>query len=635
MPRPDRIPGESLPGRGLGTRPNTGRSRSSEGGEGACGSGGFPVLIRILNKIADQVDEFTGTQVRLEAKIDSVSYEFNAMQKARKKAINKARKSVMEKDPSWGQGRKSVFGMEAFRSRSGESWGSSSNSAEDEKEYCRSRPISPRSACEAEAVQEEEVQPSPEPEVAEDVVVEGPEAMTRLVSADSQNAMAVQKGREAAEQVMELLFHGESLMDLPASNGRHTTRTKIPSSQTASLVCGWTKGEVDAFTDIVMAVVIILNSVSIAMSSDVYVEWVGWILIDAVFLIIFMLEMVLKVLVVGFKERYCGNDRLGSSLEAILVLADASQLIALMLGTDPLEDNSPSASLYRIARLVRLGRIARVFRIGFFNDFLKMINGMVGGTTTLLWSFLLTFIPVFLMAMTMRETLGRKGLPELGDDDMAQYFSSVPRSVFTVLRCALGDCNDESGRPLFVMASQTHGAGYGILYSAFVFIMTIGLFNVISAIYVETTLAHATFAEIHQRRERLQDQDLFAYCVCTLMKCIVKHSDTKELLTSKRLSSCPDIIANMQVSNELFDRAIRDKEARWALDKLDISTEDHLLLFGILDADNNKSMYFKEMITGLQKLRGESRRSDIVAVDLMVRSIQEKVDYLLDHWGLW
>lgn len=58
------------------------------------------------------------------------------------------------------------------------------------------------------------------------------------------------------------------------------------------------------------------------------------------------------------------------------------------------------------------------------------------------------------------------------------------------------------------------------------------------------------------------------------------------------------------------------------LEDLDISDEDQVDLFDTLDVDGGGTIDLNEMIVGISKLRGDARRSDIVGVGLVVRSIQ-------------
>merc|ERR1712232_830487 len=77
-----------------------------------------------------------------------------------------------------------------------------------------------------------------------------------------------------------------------------------------------------------------------------------------------------------------------------------------------------------------------------------------------------------------------------------------------------------------------------------------------------------------------------------------------------------------------MDDVVKNPEAIDALNALDIDPEDHKILSDILDPDQSGEITVAELVQGLKRLRGEPRRSDIITVDLMVRSLQRKMDEL-------
>merc|ERR1712190_721929 len=98
-------------------------------------------------------------------------------------------------------------------------------------------------------------------------------------------------------------------------------------------------------------------------------------------------------------------------------------------------------STFRILRIGRITRIVRVARLPMFTDFVMMINGAVGGLKTLLWAVVLIAVPLFVVGLVFRETLGR-------DDKMKgqENFATLPTAAFTLFRCVVaGDCNDKNG----------------------------------------------------------------------------------------------------------------------------------------------------------------------------------------------
>merc|ERR1712125_7198 len=58
---------------------------------------------------------------------------------------------------------------------------------------------------------------------------------------------------------------------------------------------------------------------------------------------------------------------------------------------------------------------------------------------------------------------------------------------------------------------------------------------------------------------------------------------------------------------------------------LDVSYDDQLFLFETLDADGSGTIELAELVLGLQKLRGEARRSDIVSLTIMIESMRRDI----------
>merc|ERR1712113_65129 len=89
-------------------------------------------------------------------------------------------------------------------------------------------------------------------------------------------------------------------------------------------------------------------------------------------------------------------------------------------------------------------------------------------------------------------------------------------------------------------------------------------------------------------------------------------------------------VSQLNITPELFDRLRSFREFQNILNDLDISDEDQLDLFDTLDVDGGGTIDLEEFIVGLSKLRGEARRSDIIGVNLIVRSIQSMMSRLVD-----
>jgi len=253
---------------------------------------------------------------------------------------------------------------------------------------------------------------------------------------------------------------------------------------------------------------------------------------------------------------------------------------------------------------------------------------MIGGMRTLFWSMILIVLPLYAVAVLLRDSVGTN-----------KNFDSLDNAMFTVFRCFVsGDCSDSDGRPIVVSLIKESGTLYGIGYCIISLLMTFGLFNVIIALYVENTVAAAKHNDILQRRLRLQDQSRLTMKARELVRLFYQESLKLDPSTQLGRGSgnsnvkIEDIdketLDSMRITQAMFDIIIHEQSIQELLDDLDIQPEDRVNLFEILDADGSGSLALEELIVGIIKLRGESRRSDVIAINLQVRELQVAVHTL-------
>eukprot|EP00929_Paragymnodinium_shiwhaense_P034273 TRINITY_DN1866_c5_g1_i2.p1 TRINITY_DN1866_c5_g1~~TRINITY_DN1866_c5_g1_i2.p1 ORF type:complete len:685 (-),score=168.99 TRINITY_DN1866_c5_g1_i2:197-2251(-) len=379
-----------------------------------------------------------------------------------------------------------------------------------------------------------------------------------------------------------------------------------------------TREEFELMVDSVVGLVVCLNALFIGISMDAAPsESTRMLIIDTIFTTLFCIELSIKLFTRGFCGQFCGPEAKMNIFDALLILADLAQLsivVFLPEETSAALEEFPSASLFRVVRLVRLVRMLRLLRNPLFESLLMMMHGMIGGLTTLGWAMLLFLTTVYLVSLLFRETLGRSQF-----ENVYEYFNGVPRAMLTTFRCSFGDCSAAGGVPIFEHVDKYYGPQYGLLYCVFIFSMSIGLFNVISAIFVESTLAAAAGMKFRQKKARLQDEDLWASRIFLLVQKLAQHA---QLPGGGTLSGRLDDVYDLDVERDVIRRIGRDPQAVAALEDLDIDPEDHENLADILDPDQGGSIAVIELVEGLHRLRGDPKRSDIVTVDLMLRSIQ-------------
>jgi hypothetical protein len=373
--------------------------------------------------------------------------------------------------------------------------------------------------------------------------------------------------------------------------------------------------------DVIMGVLIFLQTVFIGISMDY--EYNYFIVFDILFLVCFCIEAYLKIRMYtpwGYFTRpwFC--------FDFCLILMDLTQMILSSILKTNASDNQTIA-IFRMVRFVRLARLFRVvdLEVQMLKDMVAMIGGILGGTPTLLSAIALFLLVVFMTSLFFREFFGQTpkiaDCEECGDIDITEYFGNVPRAMLTVFRFFFGDFSTIQGVNLYEAIQVHYGTGAQLFVCLVFFFVMIGVFNVITAIFVESTLAAAATLDRKKLLSRLSNSQLWIERIHLLIN---KFFDSAGKNDGRPLSVLAGALAAEPIYEHQFQDFIKDDMVRQALDDLDIDGVDHAYLFDILDADNCGNLFLDEFIDGLSRLRGMPRRSDTIIIDLMVREVQKR-----------
>jgi len=241
---------------------------------------------------------------------------------------------------------------------------------------------------------------------------------------------------------------------------------------------------------------------------------------------------------------------------------------------------------------------------------------------------LLISLPLYAVALVLRETLGNSAGEELG----AESFRSIAMSFFTVCRCAMGgECSQEDGKPIFVLLTSAYGWYYGVIYCMVIMLTTCSLFSIIVAAYVENTMASAAFYDRNLACQRMQDQKLVTDKILELLEMtwwVQKNFESSpeaalQATQSLDVGEMINEVMNIEINAELFEELWKYKAFHDILRALDIAEEDYLDFFDTFDADAAGTISMEELVTGVSKLHGTARRSDIFSLGLVTRQLQQ------------
>jgi len=373
----------------------------------------------------------------------------------------------------------------------------------------------------------------------------------------------------------------------------------------------------------VVCLVILFNAFTIGLSMDIEPDWIGWLIVDGLFVTIYVSEMLLKWRIVGIWDYFCGASWLWNIFDFFIVFLSVADVVMGFLWQGHDAFKTSSYTVMRLIRLSRFGRVLRLFEFDLFRELLTMLRGLVSGLRTLVWAFVLLSFPIYALGLALKSILGaHSDLHPM----IANTVSNVPTSMFLIFRCSIGDCTLEDGTPAILTFTRQFGWVYGVVYVLTVMIVTFGIFNLIMATFVDNALSAARKNEQIRLRNRLNDYQRQVTTTGALVYKLWKNQQYSLSEMERSESFDYNSAVNTLIMKNVFEDTMMDPEAQKLLEDLDVAEEDRMGLFDVLDADGGGTLQLLEIILGVLKLRGMPRRSDVVQVGLMVRSLQEKLD---------
>lgn len=406
--------------------------------------------------------------------------------------------------------------------------------------------------------------------------------------------------------------------------------------------------------EVVVAVVISLNAIVLGVSSDI--DWSGWHIVEYCFSAFFIVEMLCKMYVYGLGDYFFGVDWAWNAFDFMLVLMGIlDNLVALVAARDDGDSTAGLLMMIKIVRICRLARLVRLLRLQLFKELNAMINGLFSGLRTLLWAIVLLFVLIFVLAVALRQLIET-------DDTRTNFrlkrgFRSIPTAMTTLFVCFFDGCTALDGTPIPVHFYDEFGMLFMSCYMLVVLFVTIGVLNLIMAIFIDNVLERGRQRKMQQRasdRSRMERRlrrvvrkflsdytglvtnrssamlmsDQIASYAASLKRLGVQgffHALWASWTGApeeepKRVDAPSD--DSFVITREVFCDLLRDTDMLKVLALLDIETSTRDELFDVLDADMSGELDFEELIVGLMTLRGPAEKKDTVGCLLCIRATQ-------------
>eukprot|EP00435_Cladocopium_sp_Y103_P071219 s12_g37.t1 len=394
------------------------------------------------------------------------------------------------------------------------------------------------------------------------------------------------------------------------------------------------KLDVLAYLEPVVFFTILANGVMIGIQSDPNnYGWPGWWWFELAFAIFLVVEFFLRVLVSGCYEHFRGDERWWNFFDMFFIGAAISDLMLEIVGG---EDSTVAIStLLRMSRLVRVTRIMKVFRLHWMKELRLMLKGLIGGFRTLVTAMLLLFAVLYVIAGLATYLLGRD--QRIRDLGLESLFYNLPISMFTTFRCLAGQCDADSGAPLPSILATEFGMPFVLGYVVSYMLVTMGISNVILAVYVDITMRAAKESEATTAEQHACESLRIARTARELLKKFAsaekifkssydatESAQTLDLTPASAHFTDQVLHGRLEISKELFLLVIQDPIVQSLMDDLDLPP-DRANLFEVIDADGSGTLKVSELVQGLLKVRGELKKSDVVATSLAIQSLQQLI----------
>lgn len=422
--------------------------------------------------------------------------------------------------------------------------------------------------------------------------------------------------------------------------------------------------------DVIPAIVIMLSAVVAGVSADNDPNNTLWKVLEIIFTVFFIGEVIVKLRVFGWKEYLWGPEWYWSWFDILCIILAVVDM-GITYTSMAANQEAPSSSLLgsmKTLKLARLGRIVRLLKFKIFTELKLMIQGVFTGLRVLFWAIVLLVTCMYLMGVV--------AVTVFSEEQGMTEFASVSAAMFTAFRCFTDGCAATDGTPLQETLRQKFGFPFMMIYILLFLFVTIGIFNLIMAVFIDNVTDGCTKK---RQRELGHNAPKNAWRIAATLRNIIlqkvlrkeaEDEAMKEALngppgTARRVSKIfrekweelrgmygkphstyeyAELTDRIREDMAEYDVVVtRDEFNHWlashdglldTLEDAEIDLSCKSDLFDVLDADMSGELEFEEMIDGLLKCRGPASKTDIIAIRLKARLMVRMMTAICSKLGI-
>jgi len=364
--------------------------------------------------------------------------------------------------------------------------------------------------------------------------------------------------------------------------------------------------------------VIILANVVVLWGETDSPQLPVWAVLDNLFLVIFLTEIVLRLVHLKPAAYYNGKGRVWAYLDTAIVLFGIFDLWMMPLYGSELGGSSPMCM--RFLRLMRLLRLIRVFRV--FPQLMTFIVALKDMFATFVWIFavLAMFILTFAISLTHLlghgEALGPREILEREKGEalhtVLSHFRDVPTSAFTLFQLTTIDNWDDIAYPLVEL-----NPWWRLFFVFFIAFASWTMISVLTAV-ASNKMISAT-ADRKETEGRVQETRYQAFIEFLRESFVAADSDGNGVLDMGEFST--------MISQEFVHKRMKELGVY-------LSRKELFKAWEMLDIDESGELTIDEFVTGLSTLQEGLATKHMVSVDYSLKKVTLKTEARMEQVSL-
>jgi len=309
---------------------------------------------------------------------------------------------------------------------------------------------------------------------------------------------------------------------------------------------------------------------------------------DIFFCAIFCAELCLRIACYGSDFFTCHKEwrwNIFDSVVLVLQCLDEVSIVAVRSWTaSSVPGNFFTWRLAWIPKLIRNARLLRLLRL--FQEFRTMVDSLHSATRPIVSSIILLVLMIYTIGVCVTNMVAEsaRDRPDIlaGEKSLGQYYGTLSRSLLSLFQATTGgvDWNDIL-KPLQEDISPLLAIPFA-LYIAF---MLLAMMNVITGVFVESSLSAARGAKDAELRNQ--------------MRVLFRSTDKDR---------------SGMISWEEFASQLEEQDMARCFQLLDIDISEAKGLFTLLDTDGSGEIDAEEFVMGCLRLKGTAKAIDLATL---------------------